>query len=342
MIRGPLLCCLIIISFGLFAKDSLNTDYILKYNNHFSVSAILKQKNFDFTLRNKNSSNLRRDFRPNNNYSAGIGLYIFDVNIELTAGIPFSQRSIARFGETSTRDLQLNLITHKIGVELYRQGYEGFYVTESDVNIPFPNPFPTRPDLKSVNTGYSMIYIFNPTRYSLPSTYTFAERQLRSSGSFIMQSSLSSWRLNVDSALIGTHLRDAFGTGAALLEGRFISLDLGPGYVHNFIYNGFFLNLSLFLAPSHTWIRYSEVNRSERYDIQINVSGGVRAAVGYNSDTFFAGLSLANQSKIFTLSETELINNRSAIKLAVGFRFREKGFLKKSAMDLLPPILHAH
>ena len=323
------------------AGDTLHTDYIRKFTDHFSISAITKQKNFDFTLRSREGpGNLRRSFYPNNTYSAGIGLFIFDVNLELTAGIPSSQRRTERFGETKTRDLQLNLITHKIGVELYRQSYEGFYVTDPDVSISAPQPYPTRPDLTSRNTGYSMIYVFNPSKYSLPSTYTFAEQQLRSSGSFIMQTSLSSWSMSVDSALIGSHLRDTFGTGASLLNGRFTSIDIGPGYVHNIVFNGFFLNLSFFVAPSHTWIKYTEVNRAERFDIQINLSGGVRAAVGYNSDTFFTGLSLANQSKIISLNETELINNRSAIKLVVGYRFRERGFLQKSAIDLLPAALH--
>ncbi len=319
------------------------TYYYKKYFDHFAVSGVVKQKNFDFTLRGTTGAgNFRKTFNPNNSYSTGIALYVFDVNIELTAGIPISQRSIERFGKTSTRDLQLNLITHRLGLELYSQRYVGFYVTDPTINIISPQPFPFRPELESRNTGFSAVYIFNSKRYSLPATYNFADQQLKSSGSFIIQSSLNSWKLNIDSALIGKHLVDDFGAGAAIVNGNFTSFDLGPGYAQNIIYKGFFLNLTLFLAPSHTWIRYREDDRPNKYDIHLNFSSGVRAAVGYNSDVFFTGLSLSNQSKIFTVDDTELINNRSSIKFVLGFRFREKGIMKKSAMDLIPQSLRTH
>lgn len=343
MRKALLLLVFLFFAESLSAKDSLDNRYIQRFTDQFAIAGILKQKTFDFTLRSRPGyGNFRRDFRPNNNYSAGIGFFIFDVNIELTGGIPLSERSYTRFGITETRDLQMNVITNKLGVELYSQRYEGFYVVNPSANVIAPQPFPQRSDLESRNVGYSMVYVFNPKRYSLPATYTFAERQLKSQGTFLLQTSLSSWILRTDTALVSSAIRDAFGTGASLTQGAFTSLDLGPGYAHNLIFKGFFLNLTLFMAPSHTWMKYEESNRLERYDIQINFSSGVRAAVGYNSDKFYAGLSLTNQAKVISFTETELINNRRAIKFVLGFRFEEKGILQKSAIDLLPKGLHFH
>ncbi|HMQ00192.1 MAG TPA: DUF4421 family protein, partial [Cyclobacteriaceae bacterium] len=304
------LFCLLIFCYTTEANDRTDSTYIRKFTDHFAIAGIIKEKRFDFTLRSRTGAgNFRRDFRPNNAYSAGIGLFLFDVNVELTAGIPFSERNTERYGITDTRDLQMNIITHKIGVELYHQRYNGFYVVDPAVSIAPGDPYLQRSDLSSRNTGYSMVYVFNPTKYSLPATYTYAEQQLRSQGSFLIQSSLSSWSIGADTALVGRDVRASFGTGASLINANFTSLDLGPGYAYNFIYRGFFLNLSLFLAPSHTWLRYQEVNQPERYDIQINLSSGARAAVGYNSDKFYTGLSLTNQSKVIQFTETELINN---------------------------------
>jgi len=202
--------------------------------------------------------------------------------------------------------------------------------------VPRGQPYPQRADLVTRNFGMSFTYIFNHEEFSLRAPYLFSERQKVGKGSFLFSYVLSSFTMQADSALIPSSQWGAWGAGAAVNDLRFTSLGLAPGYSYTFVMQKFFLNLTMALGPAHYWVRYKEELSQSQNDIRIDFYSLGRVGVGYNGDRFFSGLSFSTQSRNVTYQQTTFQNTMGSVRIVAGYRFKEKGFLKKKAIDFIP------
>jgi hypothetical protein len=98
----------------------------------------------------------------------------------------------------------------------------------------------------------------------------------------------------------------------------------------------FFVNATLTLGPAHHWVYYKEETGEEHYDVSFNATSTVRVAVGYNSDRIFGGVGFNIQSRTVTFENIRFENATSIFRVLVGYRFKEKGILKKRAWEFLP------
>ncbi|MEQ8424344.1 MAG: DUF4421 family protein, partial [Cyclobacteriaceae bacterium] len=278
-------------------------------------------------------------FSANPSSSVGLHLHLLDVNLGVTFSVPIDTKSEQLFGSSDVSDLQLTAITKKWFADAYYQRYDGFYVQSQDNVIPSGQPFPQRADLSTINYGASFAYIFNNQKFSLRAPYLFSERQLSSKGSFLLSSVFSSFSVAADSSFIPAAQWVEWGRGAEARQVQFTSLGLAPGYSHTFVVRHFFLNLAFALGPAHYWVNYQGVNLPARYDIRIDFYSLGRIGIGYNGERFFSGISVASQSRNVTYERTTFQNTIATVRFVVGFRFKEVGFLKNKATDLLPDIL---
>lgn len=250
--------------------------------------------------------------------------------------MPLSQENTRIYGETRDRDWQINMLSRKWGADLYYQKYEGFYKKDSRVAIPSGEPFPQRPDLQTRNFGLSGFYVFNHRRFSLRSSFNFADRQIRSQGSFIVYGTINSFKTKEDSVLLSPQVQADIGQGSAFSVLQYTTLSIAPGYSHNFIWRKFFLNTTLITGPAHHWIVYRDGAGDLHHDISINSTAVVRLAFGYSNDRWFCGTSFSSQARIVKFEEVRVSNNTSLFRLQVGFRFAEKGILKKKVWEFVP------
>jgi hypothetical protein len=313
--------------------DSLRTFYIQEFPDKFSVWPVLKYRTLTFDVSKKND-HYSVLFKPNNNASIGFGFYLFEVVFELTFAIPINERQQHIFGESDVRDLQMNILTKSWGIDLYRQRYSGFY--RDDERLKGPINGPSRADIDSRNFGVSGFYAFNHRKFSLRSSYNYAERQLRSKGSFIIYGTINSFRTQADSSLLTQAARNHIGAGADVEDLTCTTLSVAPGYSYNFVTNKFFLNGTLTLGPAHHWVYYKYENGEEHYDVSFNATTTLRLALGYNNNRFFGGLGLVIQSRAVTFENVRFENASSTFKILIGCRFQEKGILKKRAWEFLP------
>jgi hypothetical protein len=93
--------------------------------------------------------------------------------------------------------------------------------------------------------------------------------------------------------------------------------------------------MTLALGPAHYWVNYKDTDKPTRHDIRIDIYSLARVGVGYNGDRFFGGISLNSQSRNVTYERTTFHNTIGTVRLVAGFRFIEKGFLKKRATDFI-------
>jgi hypothetical protein len=315
-------------------KDSLRSTYIKSFPDHFFVWPVIKQRKLDFEITDLKGDDYTLGYKSNKPFSFGIGMYLFELGFELAFAVPLDEQSKKIYGESDARDIQLNVLGKKWGIDTYYQRYDGFYIEDPDMKVPANTPYPQRPDIQTRNIGFTVNYIFNSNKFSFRSAYNFAERQLRSAGSFVLFGSLNSFKVEGDSALVGPDYEPIYGKGAAIFRAKTTVLGVAPGYAYNLIYRGFFLNGTLALGPAQNWISYGMEDGPERHHSRLSGFVALRIAIGFNGDRVFGGLTFTNEGRSAKFENLEVTSTNSAFKMLIGYRFRETGFLKKRVMDI--------
>jgi len=314
--------------------DSIRANYIKTFPDHFFLWPVLKQRRLDFEMNSFRSGGKSLTYSSNNPFSFGLGVYLFELGLELAFSVPLDAQSKAIYGESDARDLQLNIIGKKWGIEAYAQKYQGFYIEDADDNIPDNTPYPQRPDIVVRNVGTTINYTFNNQKFSFRSAYNFADRQLRSAGSFLLFGSISGFKVTADSAIIGPKYDSEFGAESDVDEVRSTTLAIAPGYTYSVIYKGFFLNGTLALGPSHNWFYYKTESGESKHDIKFSAYIAARIGLGYNGDHFFGGFTFVSQLRTTEFDQMEVVSSSGTFKILIGYRFREFGILKKRVWDI--------
>ena len=74
----------------------------------------------------------------------------------------------------------------------------------------------------------------------------------------------------------------------------------------------------------------------DHYDVSFNATTTVRMALGYNSDRVFGGVGFLVQSRAVTFENIRFGSASNTFRILIGYRFIEKGVLKKRAWDFIP------
>lgn len=315
--------------------DSVRSRFIAHFPDHFFVYPVLKKRSLSFELEKTDRSGLLA-FRPNNSYSFGVGMYLFELNFELAFAVPIDEKSKTMYGDSKARGLNLNVFGKKWGVDVFYQKYTGFYVTDRENPAAPDTPFPQRRDIESRNFGVTGNYVFNNSKFSFRSVYNFSERQLYSKGSFLLFSNISAFRLSADSSILSNAQEVSFGEQVSFIGLRYTTFSLAPGYTYSLIFKNFFLNGTFSLGPAHHWIYYELEKGTDRNEIAINTFATVRVGIGYNGDRLFGGISFYSHGSTVKFEDVQFTHNNGSFKILLGYRFREFGLLKKRVWDLIP------
>jgi hypothetical protein len=316
-------------------KDSVRDLYIKRFPDHFFLYPVIKQRSLNFELQKRDRSQLLT-YKPNNTYSFGVGTYLFEMGFELAFAIPIDQKEIDLYGKSKARDIQLNIIGKKWGLDAFYQKYKGFYIDDKN-NVPLSGePYPQRPDIATRNFGLTGNYVFNHQKFSFRSVYNFAERQLYSKGSLLLFSTIGNFKLNADSSIISNPLEVIYGSKVSFKKLKYTTFSVAPGYTYSLIFKNFFLNGTLSIGPAHHWIYYQLENGSTKNEIAINSFIAARIGIGYNGDRIFGGITFITQGSQVKFEDVQFSSNNGSFKILMGYRFREKGILKKRVWDTIP------
>ena len=322
---------------GQLKVDSIHSQYVKTYRDHFFLWPVIKRRRLAFEMEHRGVQEAEPvRFLPNNSFSAGIGAHLFDISFELSAAIPLDEKNKARYGESTSRDLTASVGGSNWGLDGLIQQYKGFYVANPEI-IPLGTAaYPTRPDVSMSHTGVVGIYAFNKNKYSLWSSYTHSERQIKSAGSLLLAGAVSSFRLQADSVILSTDALQRLASTTSFFDMRSTTLGIGPGYGYSFVYGQLFFNLSFSIGPAHHWIYYVGSDGLDHYDIALNSYTDFRVGFGYNSDRFFTSVSFVSQTTTTKVEDLHVNTETMAFRFVAGYRFREKGLLAKTWRDAFP------
>jgi hypothetical protein len=317
-------------------RDTLRARFVKRYPDHMFIYPLIKQRSSSFTVQRRNIDQQSLTFRPNHSVSMGIGLYVFDVGVELALDVPLDEGSTSQFGTSNVRDLSGLIVGNNWGLDFFTQRYQGFYVAGLTPVSGNDNGVAVRSDIALRSTGVNGFYVFNKRSFSLRSAYNFAERQYKSGGSWALAGTLNSSSFESDTVVLTSRLRSQVGLQKTYGDLQFTTFSVAPGYTYNLIYHNWFLNFSLAIGPAHHWIFYVDETGRDRYDIIINSFIDNRIALGYNSDRWFGGISFVNLVRQVKFSEFQVATSATSFKLLIGYRIPARGIFKKRAWDFLP------
>lgn len=313
-------------------NDSIRAEFVETYPNHFAVWPMLKYKDLSFTITDKNEKSAI-GYNSNNDFKLGAGFYLFEIAFEISFPIPVAVRDESIYGKTKSTDLQINMLAKSVGLDLYYQKYSGFYKDDEQVDVPAGEAYPLRPDIITRNLGLSGIYIWNNKKFSIRSSYNYADRQKKSAGSFLLYGTINAFRVEGDSAILSASNQHHFGDNSDFSYMRYTTFSLAPGYSYNLVLKRVFFNGTFAIGPAHYWIYYESEAGKGHYDILFNTTYTFRLAAGYSGTRFFTGTSIALQSRVLTFQSLRFENSSSVFRLVVGYRFRERKFLKKRPLE---------
>ena len=234
-------------------------------------------------------------YRPNTPFNLGFGANYRFVGINLGFSLPFIN-SYDKYGKTKYLDLQSHIYLRKIVVDFYGQFYKGYYIANPEEVFgkaaAAQNPYPQRPDIRNIDFGLNVQYIFNDKRFSYRAPNLQNEYQKKSAGSFIVGGEIFLGRIKGDSSLIPPNMIDTtFLREEHFYKTGISSLAANVGYAYTFVLKEhFFLSLSLTAGlggnSTSLFLENGEVSRS----IGLQFSNTVRASLGYNSSRYFAGI----------------------------------------------------
>ncbi|RAJ83402.1 uncharacterized protein DUF4421 [Chitinophaga dinghuensis] len=316
-------------AFWRFLKTETDSAYVEDYTNELTARLYSSRKYNRYDIVDVK---LKKDilYRPNSPMNIGFGANYKFLGLNLGFNFPFVNRHNEKYGQTKYLDLQTHIYLRKIVVDFYGQTYKGFYIANPDKvfgkEYVTQNPYPQRPDIRNTAVGLNAQYIFNDKKFSYRAPNLQNEYQKRSAGSFLVGGDIFHVQVKGDSSLVPYYLEDtAFLHDFHYHKSSIISTTANAGYAYTFVYkHHWFLSLSVTggLGVNRTKLFLEDGSISRSFGWQINST--VRAALGYNSANFFAGIHYVGTS------------NRSEMPLPNAFQTFGAGNLRLSIVRRFP------
>lgn len=287
-------------------KTDNDSAYVEDYTTDFTTRLYVSRKYTYYNLANRQKENLR--YRPNTNINPGLGFSYRFLTVNLGFKLPAFNNDDDKYGKTKVLDLQAYLYLRKLIIGFYGQSHKGYYVSGPDgwpKGFASGKPITMRPDLRTMDLGLDVQYVFNDKRFSYRAAYLQNEIQKKSAGSFLAGGEVFAFKVDGDSAIIPLNMvKPDFFNGENFYRSTVLSAAANVGYAHTFVYKEhFFLLLSLTGGAGINYTSMFQENGRIIREGGWQLNNMVRIALGYNSNRYFAGIHYVD---MITRSETPL------------------------------------
>lgn len=303
------------------------------YPHKFALRLVYQQRQLPFTLEPL-SGGRKVSYQPNSRRTLGVGGSLFGISYTLSFMLPESlQRNAIVDNDITQRDLRINAFHRRLGLQLDRQQYKGYYlnnINELDDNWQGGEEYPYRKDLEVKRFGVGISYLFQPERFSYSAALNNRKKQFKGGGTFFLQVYGGHLKVGGDSLLLPRKYFENAGTAGRVDEVNVYHASLMPGYAHTFVLGRFYLMTSLALGPEVQKRNISE-ERNTGEEVQWSAEGRLQmqAAVGYDDHTYFWNLAYNTQRQQYEINDLGVGVNTNGIRLLVGRRFDEFGFMRR-------------
>lgn len=260
---------------------------------------------------------------PNGTTNIGIGATYHGIGLSLGFGLPKTDKSIAKFGKTTSYDLQVSAYAKRFGFDGFIQSYKGYYNANPDDFIDWnQNYFPLVPDLHITSIGASGFYIFNHKKFSYKAAYKHTAVQHKSAGSFVLGVYGYLDKVNSDNGIVPSEFPDSVRTSINIKGFTTLSTGISYGYIHTFI----FAKKILFNIAALPGIGFQGINLTTldgENSISNKFAGQVqgRAALGYEHKSFYLGIIGNATLRTLYFRDYKIDLSTEQLRIFIGKRF---------------------
>lgn len=295
---------------------SPNSDSITVKYGYLSTSYDMTFKSF--------ASGTGLQYIPNVESQTFIGVAKGGLSARLTLANPPNEENERLYGKTSYSDFQFRLNWPQISVDLFYQGYKGYYLgntTSIDSTRGGGDPRYQYPDLKTELYQVGVIYNFHPDAFSISSAFDQLTYQTESAISLLGYAGLNRVRYDLSSGVIPAQVTSQFQEFSEIKITQLTTARVGVGFGGALVYNQFFFSVVTLVLTGIGNQTIEKVDGSNT-SASKTVSGyNARVSIGYNSDTFLGGIYFIGEGTKFEVAgvENELATKESG--LYIGYRF---------------------
>ncbi|MGZ3932067.1 MAG: DUF4421 family protein, partial [Bacteroidia bacterium] len=270
-----------------------------------------------------NKSNEKFNWKTASPGLVGGAIKIKKIYISASFKLPSSAELIRKYGQSTMRDINVNIQGRIVNWGVYYRDYKGFYL--SDYQDFYPNwktdtaAYPRAPNLHVIEAGMNLGFNFNKN-FSLNAAFAQSERQKKSAGSFLMSLSERYQRIESDTNIVPAAKADAFPNLNRFVSGDFLStiLSLGAGY--QFVMRKFHFTPVLMLGSGIQFQNYKQTTGS-KFWINAPAYGSARAQIGYNGNNFFTNIIYSLEFTSIPIKESRIRLFHNVIEFGIGVRF---------------------
>ncbi|BDD08586.1 hypothetical protein FUAX_10180 [Fulvitalea axinellae] len=314
----------------------LDSSYVVNYRDLFSVKlyGIVRSNTWNLKFEDQLGKETELKYSTNSNVNFGAGFSYRHTSVSYAFNLPIINNDNDRYGKTRGIDLQASTYAKRYFFDVYFSSLRGMYMENPKEGVfselqgqPEIYKFP---NMRSRFVGGDFVYVFNPKKYSLRSSFLGDERQMKSTGSFLLGVSASySFLDNGDESILPPVVRDTLGDQLDGQRLKMINAGISVGYGYNLVIGKRFF-FSLALLPGINYRKTVFTPMDDDVPLEKTNSLGIyalmRAGMGYNGKHLYMGVTAMSRRQgapgADGLYDTQVSNQSSTINFFVGRRFR--------------------
>lgn len=236
-------------------------------------------------------SSFEREYLPNNPFSLGFGISIYNTVLSGSYGYPFDFTVEKDLGKTKIFDFQIHNYSKKFVADVFVQKYKGFYMSEQGIK-----GYKICPDLEIKQYGAFGQYVLNHKKFSYKAAFNQSERQLKSAGSILLGVGIYYSKVESDSSFI-------YNDKNSMPNFQF---GISGGYAYTWIpKQNYFVSGSV---TTGIHFGYEKVEHFGKKKLEVYPTVFPRIAVGYNTEDWSLALSYISNMVFPVFLDKQSIN----------------------------------
>ena len=294
--------------------------------NYYEIRALFLT--IDQDKHSENSDSISYHPNSGNNLGATIEYMGFGLSYSISG---FNKQDESKYGKTKANDIQIFYYADKLGIDVYYQRYQGFYLYEpEEFNYNIGDPETKRSDLKINTYGFNFFYnIFDlysflkkngktnldyATSFSFLNTFEQIKRH-ENGLSIALLAMFSALHYDIDSnrSLIPASHQIYYGDFSTFKGGEFNSIGISFGAGFSLAYHDLFISIIGFFGSGYMHKKYEMEEESINQNGSFNKINA-KIVLGYNGNMFAGGLRFqmdevtAEESNDSINIQTEIMN----------------------------------
>jgi len=253
----------------------------------------------------------------------GLSLKIKKVYISAAMQLPAGEALKKKYGETTFRNININIQGRVVNWGLFYRDYKGFYLSNYKPYYPGWNQdslgYPKSPGLRILEAGLNLGFNFN-RNFSMNAAFAQGERQKKSAGSFLMGVSERYQRIDTDTSFVPPTQGALYPNLDKLQNGNFTSTIISFGIGYQFVVKKFHLTPVLMAGSGFQFQSYDQTDK-HRFWINYPTYASAKAQFGYNGDHFFFNFIYVTEFNTIPIKEARIRLFHNWLEFGMGLRF---------------------